>query len=94
MYVGPLLDIGYQIKYFRHVCRSPVGYWIPDKGLKAYLGLGLGLGLGLLGHSITRINILSLPFKGVDIKLGFGHIAHSTQFLPSHHCIGSSRTPI
>ena len=34
------------------------------------LGLGLGLGLGLLGHSITRINILSLPFKGVDIKLG------------------------
>ena len=36
-----------------------------------YEGLGLGLGLGLLGHSITRINILSLPFKGVDIKLGF-----------------------
>ena len=31
---------------------------------------GLGLGLGLLGQKITRINILSLPFKGVDIKLG------------------------
>ena len=35
-----------------------------------YEGLGLGLGLGLLGQNITRINILSLPFKGVDIKSG------------------------
>ena len=34
--------------------------------------VGLGLGLCLLGHNITRINILSLPFKGVDIKLGLG----------------------
>ena len=64
-----------------------------EQSANSLSGLGLGLGLGLLGHSITRINILSLPFKGVDIKLGFGHIAHSTQFLPSHHCIGSSRTP-
>ena len=30
---------------------------------------GFGLDLGLLGQKITRINILSLPFKGVDIKI-------------------------
>ena len=33
----------------------------------------LGLGLGLFGQNITRINILSLPFKGVDIKIGLEH---------------------
>ena len=33
----------------------------------------LGLGLGLLGQKITRINILSLPFRGVDIEIGLEH---------------------
>ena len=47
---------------------------------KLRVSLGLGLGLGLLGHSITRINILSLPFKGVDTN--WEEQAHSTKFLP------------
>ena len=54
----------FQIKKLTNIFREAV------KKNPDILRSGLGLGLGLLGQKITRINILSLPFKGVDIKLG------------------------
>ena len=54
-----LTDFNFQIQLREAVKKNP-----------DILRSGLGLGLGLLGQKITRINILSLPFKGVDIKLG------------------------
>ena len=56
----------------KHLGGTTVAKWQAATGGSLFF-TGLGLELGLLGQKITRFNIVSLPFKEVDIKIGLEH---------------------